>query len=473
MKTRKHNQSKSTRSYALTRTARLGFEPLEPRLLMAVDAVNDVFSRGPAGGVQPIDVLANDNWDGTHHFVSVSPGSLGGTATVFTNSQGFEALRYAPPQVVNVTETFTYTLADGSGNQDTATVTVNIGNDFIYGGLQGSTNYYPGTVVPGELYTTVQAFHDPDPNVTHSAEFRWNDGVVTQAYVSETHNANGTDGYISLWRTFTTLNPAPGGYSAPGVLLSSDGTRRDLWAGADVQTIIIRPDRADPSKSALVIGGFELDDPILFLPAVGGKKMTVPYVAEFVAGVPSARVIYHGSDMGAFIADNLIVYGQGGNDLFQVDAAITFNARLFGQAGNDTLVGGGGHDILIGGLGDDILYGFGGRDLVFGGLGRDFVQGAGFNGTAAGDDSDIVIGSYVSFDNDLLSLSNLSARWRSSDSYSMRVTDGGTTIPRLRYNETVFDDWSLDYVFGATDLDWFFVEATRDNYDRQANEILN
>jgi hypothetical protein len=38
---------------------------------------------------------------------------------------------------------------------------------------------------------------------------------------------------------------------------------------------------------------------------------------------------------------------------------------------------------------------------------------------------------------------------------------------------TVFDDWSLDYVFGATDLDWFFVEPTRDNFDRQANETLN
>jgi Ca2+-binding RTX toxin-like protein len=394
------------------------------------------------------------------------------------NHQGFEEIRYSPRAFVNTTETFTYTLADGLGNQDTATVTVHLGNEFIGGGLEGSTNYYPGTVVPGELYTTVQAFHDPDPNVTHIAEFRWNDGVVTRAHVSEVHNANGTDGYISLWRIFATQNPTPAGYQAPGTLytLNSNGSiiaQRDLFAGADVQTIIIRPDRADPSKTALVIGGFELDDPILFQPDVGGQRMTVPYVTEFVPNVPSARVSYHGSDMGAFIVDHLIVYGQGGNDLIQVNQAITFHARLFGQTGNDTLVGGGGHDILIGGVGNDVLYGFGGRDLVFGGLGQDFVQGAGFSGSATGDDSDIVIGSYVSFDNDLLSLSNLSNRWRSSDPYAARVADGRSTSPRLRTNETVFDDWSLDYVFGASDQDWFFVEPTRDNYDRQANESLN
>jgi Ca2+-binding RTX toxin-like protein len=448
--------------------------------MLAVDAVDDVFSRLPSGGTQPIDVLDNDNWDGRHHFVSVTQGSLGGGVRVFINRQGFEELRYNPLAIaVNTTETFTYTLADGLGNQDTATVTVHLGNDFIWGGLLGSINYRSGTTVPGELNTTVIGFHDPDPNVTHTLEVRWNDGVVTQAHVGETSNANGTDGHISFWRTFTTQNPTLGGYQGTAVLRSSDGTIREFFVGADVQTIVIRPDRADPSKSALVIGGFQLNDPILFQPDVGGKKMVVPYVAEFVPGLPSARVSYHGSDMGAFIADHLIVFGQGGNDLIQVNAAITFHARLFGQDGNDTLVGGGGHDILVGGAGDDILYGFGGRDLVFGGLGRDFVQGAGFSGSAAGDDSDIVIGSYVSFDNDLLSLSHLSKRWVATNPYAARVSNGKSIRPWLRWNDpvaannTVFDDWSFDYVFGASDQDWFFVEPARDNFDAQPGETVN
>ncbi len=276
------------------RPVHFGFERLESRQMLAVDAVDDVFSRGVAGGTQPLDVLANDTSDGTYDFVSVTQGSLGGSVFIHVNHQGFEEIRYSPRAFVNTTETFTYTLADGLGNQDTATVTVHLGNEFIGGGLEGSTNYYPGTVVPGELYTTVQAFHDPDPNVTHIAEFRWNDGVVTRAHVSEVHNANGTDGYISLWRIFATQNPTPAGYQAPGTLytLNSNGSiiaQRDLFAGADVQTIIIRPDRADPSKTALVIGGFELDDPILFQPDVGGQRMTVPYVTEFVPNVPSAQ----------------------------------------------------------------------------------------------------------------------------------------------------------------------------------------
>jgi hypothetical protein len=110
---------------------------------------------------------------------------------------------------------------------------------------------------------------------------------------------------------------------------------------------------------------------------------------------------------------------------------------------------------------------------VFGGLGQDFVQGAGWSGSAAGDDSDIVIGSYVSFDNQPNLLHDLALRWRSSDPYNARVDSIRATFPWLRQNETVFDDWSLDYVFGATDQDWFFVEPTRDNFDRQANETMN
>jgi hypothetical protein len=454
---------------------RFGFERLESRQMLAVDAVDDVFSRLNTGGTQPLDVLANDTWDGPRDFVSVTQGSLGGGVNIFTNHQGQEELRYSPREVnVNTIETFTYTIADNLGNQDTATVTVHLGNDYF-----GALIYRSGVTVPGELNTTVEAFHDPDPNVTHTADVHWSDGVITQAHLSESSNANGTDGFISYWRLFTAPDPTPAGYQATLFLRSSDGTVRASPTGAGVQTIVIRPDRYDPSKSALVIGGFDLNDPILFQPDVGGKKMVVPYVAEFVPGLPSARVSYHGSDMGAFIADHLIVFGQGGNDLIQVNAAITFHARLFGQDGNDTLVGGGGHDILIGGVGDDILYGFGGRDLVFGGLGRDFVQGAGFSGSAAGDDSDIVIGSYVSFDNDLLSLSALSKRWVQTNPYAARVSNGESVRPWLRWddpvaaNNTVFDDWSLDYVFGASDQDWFFVEPTRDNFDAQPGETVN
>jgi hypothetical protein len=40
-------------------------------------------------------------------------------------------------------------------------------------------------------------------------------------------------------------------------------------------------------------------------------------------------------------------------------------------------------------------------------------------------------------------------------------------------NNTVFDDWSFDYVFGASDQDWFFVEPARDNFDAQPGETVN
>jgi Ca2+-binding RTX toxin-like protein len=182
--------------------------------------------------------------------------------------------------------------------------------------------------------------------------------------------------------------------------------------------------------------------------------------------------------MGTFIADRIVVYGQGGHDLIQLNSGIATDAWLFGGAGNDILVGGAGDDILVGSAGEDILYGFGGRDLVFGGLDRDFVHGGGWSGApvTGASDSDIVIGSYVSFDFDPALLNQLSRQWGTSETYSSRVSAiraGSPLLPALAPNVTVFDDFSVDHVLGSGDLDWLFVETARDIFDLQQGESVN
>lgn len=72
------------------------------------------------------------------------------------------------------------------------------------------------------------------------------------------------------------------------------------------------------------------------------------------------------------------VYLGGGNDVFTGRNGTQF--AVYGQDGDDTLIGGEAKDNLFGDANDDILYGGGGHDNVYGGSGND----VGFGG--AGDD---------------------------------------------------------------------------------------
>jgi len=71
------------------------------------------------------------------------------------------------------------------------------------------------------------------------------------------------------------------------------------------------------------------------------------------------------------------VFGQGGDDTISLNEAngALPAAQLFGEKGNDTLIGGSGNDQLFGGTGNDTLLGKGGNDLLFGGSGNDTLTG--------------------------------------------------------------------------------------------------
>src|SRR5258705_9597736 len=73
------------------------------------------------------------------------------------------------------------------------------------------------------------------------------------------------------------------------------------------------------------------------------------------------------------------VFGGGGNDTITLDESngALPAAQLFGEKGNDTLIGGSGNDQLFGGTGNDILLGKGGNDLLFGRDGNDTLTGGG------------------------------------------------------------------------------------------------
>ena len=71
------------------------------------------------------------------------------------------------------------------------------------------------------------------------------------------------------------------------------------------------------------------------------------------------------------------VFGRGGSDVIALDETngALPRANLFGNYGNDTLIGGAGNDMLFGQVGNDTLLGKGGFDLLFGGANNDILTG--------------------------------------------------------------------------------------------------
>ena len=103
-------------------TETLGGE-LQPSNSNPVAANDTVNVEAGSAGVN-IDVLANDSdADGdTLVIESLGPTSAGGTASIASTG----GVDYTPPQDFVGAEQFTYTIVDGNGGSDTATVTVNV-----------------------------------------------------------------------------------------------------------------------------------------------------------------------------------------------------------------------------------------------------------------------------------------------------------------------------------------------------------
>ena len=103
--------------------------------------------------------------------------------------------------------------------------------------------------------------------------------------------------------------------------------------------------------SELIIGGGSTND--VSTVSVSGSNLTATLSGIDSETFPVADV------------DSIVFIGLGGDDQFTNQTSIASVA--FGQAGNDTLIGGSGNDRLIGGSGTDVLTGNDGDDEIRGG----------------------------------------------------------------------------------------------------------
>ncbi|MFO0903855.1 MAG: LamG-like jellyroll fold domain-containing protein [Pirellulales bacterium] len=153
---------------------------------------------------------------------------------------------------------------------------------------------------------------------------------------------------------------------------------------------------------------------------------------------------------------DILVYGGAGADVVRIASTVKHSAFLFGDAGNDSLTGGGGPTVLSGGAGADTLTAGSVRSLLFGGLDADRLTGA------TGDNL-LVAGTTV-YDDDAVSLAALLAEWASANRYEDRVDhilEGGGLNGATTLNEhTAFDDEAIDSLFGGAGRNWYFTRET-------------
>ena len=237
----------------------------------------------------------------------------------------------------NSSDTFTYTLVNGTGATDNAAFSI-IGNQLQ---IKVSPDFETKSVYKLLVRTTDNTGLTFDQALTVSI----ND-------VNEAPIARNDSGF--------TANQSEAKLIPIAALLVND---TDPDANS---TLAIQPN----GFSNLVGGKAALQDGnVVFTPnanfsgaasfkyTVGDGSLTSQALVSLTVG----RTVKGGSG-------NNTLIGNGGDDYFSGGNGAD---KLYGNGGDDTLLGGNGKDILWGGDGDDYLSGGGGDDLLNGGAGRD------------------------------------------------------------------------------------------------------
>ncbi|MGA2499100.1 MAG: PKD domain-containing protein, partial [Tepidisphaeraceae bacterium] len=363
-----------------------------------------------------------------------------------------------------VARTATVDYGDGSGVQPLA---LNPNGTFALSHLYNDNGQYTVTVVvsAGQVQSstdTVQVTANsvaPVAELTGPASVSRGQNYTLNLSATDVSFADTVAGFIYIvdWKDGSAKQSVPMGtttashvYSQAGAFVISvlardkDGmnsqpaTQSIIVTGASLQA-----DPVTPGKTSLVVMGTAAADIITLSPVAGG----------------SVKATIGKAVVGTYKPTGLIqVFGGAGNDVITIGKGIKNPAMLFGQAGNDKLIGGDGNTVLAGGDGNDTLLGGGGRDLLIGGAGADSLNG--------GPGDDILVSDTVSFDSDVVKLGAIMKEWTrtTGGTYAQRVARvtgaaGGLNGTVSLNSTNVAKDTSVDTVLGGTGSDLFILNS--------------
>lgn len=311
--------------------------------------------------------------------VESSVTSAGGRVVTLSTNGDFT---FMPHEDLIGTDSFIYTVSDGLGGTDTATVTITI---------SAPSGAITGTASSNTLNGTSGA----DVMIGRAGNDTLNGGDGADALYGgsgiDTLNGGSGNDLLVGGTGNDTLNGGAGddtliGGTGTDTLIGGAGNDTAIW-DVDSTGFIIYRDHADyikvrdgnDSSSAgygtdlvyndvetLVFNDITFDLTTMTFVNGGAGWGTMPTLtigmSSSYTGTQARDIVYGG------IGSNTISGGAGNDELYGMDGYDTLNGNdgddlLDGGAGNDTLNGGDGNDILYGGAGVDILTGGNGADL--------------------------------------------------------------------------------------------------------------
>lgn len=340
--------------------------------------------------------------------------TLAGDGTITYDPTGVAELQ-ALAEDAALEDSFTYTISDGFGGTDSATVTLSVAgpdaDPVLTGTLEDQSAYFGvdfSLVIPFDLFTDLSggrltydvALADGGalPEwLSFDAATRtlgFDDADMSPAQVGDLDlrvTATEDDGQASSL-TFGLSVVGPElliGTEGPDALTGLAGPDTLIGLGGD--DTLLGGDSGDDINGG---GGNDSIDG-----GSGNDTIGAGDGNDTVEGGIGFDQIFGGAgdDSLSGGAGRDLLNGMDGNDTLEGG---TQDDTLGGQAGNDSLMGGEGHDFLAGGADNDTLRGDDGiegnfRDTLYGGAGEDLLfGGGGHDRLYGGDDDDLLLGSY-------------------------------------------------------------------------------
>jgi hypothetical protein len=378
------------------------------------DAVNDSFTATEDTPLQlsTSQLTVNDtDPNGDARTVTSVQGATNGTVSLVNGTVTFTpAANYHGPA------SFTYTISDGKGGTDTATVsiTVNAVNDAPTGAatatLAGGTEDTAYTVSASELLegfsdvdgdqlsvadltatnATVKANANGTYTITPAANYN---GSVTLDYNVVDGNGGSVEGSRSF--TLAAVNDAPTANAdsfGTGISKVYEGMEyvinvTDLLSNdrdVDGDTFQFVGKGSEPTKGTVSV--VQDAGSTFFVYTYTGAALaenvttadSFTYTIKDVQGLSAAGTVnltVTGLANKMVNGTNQIDTLNGGNTSHDTIAGLNADDTIFGHGGNDKLFGGNGVDRLFGGDGADVLEGGNGDDRLDGGKGADILTG--------------------------------------------------------------------------------------------------